>query len=457
MDLARWLPAVGWLRTYDRGALASDLLAAVIVTIMLIPQSLAYAMLAGLPPYVGLYASILPLVGYALFGSSRALAVGPVAVVSLMTAAAVSKIATPGSPEYLAAAIALAALSGLCLLALGMARLGFLANLLSHPVISGFITASGILIAASQLKHILGVPAGGHTLLEIGRALLGHLDQTNLTTLLIGALAVCFLFWVRSRLKPLLRRLGAPALLADILAKAGPIAAVLVTTLAVSWLGLAADGVSTVGDIPQGLPPLTLPPFDAPLWLDLLPAAILISLVGFVESVSVAQTLAARKRQRIDPNQELVGPGCGQYRRGVLGRLSGDRRLRPLGRELRCRRRDPDGGRVHGRRHRRHRGLPDASVLQPADRDPGRDHHRGGAGPGRSAGDQADLRLLEKRLRGHGRDHPGGARRRHRGRHRDRHRGLDRPVPLAHQPAAYGDRRPGARHRALPQRRCATR
>jgi sulfate permease, SulP family len=310
MRAARLIPALDWLRSYNGGLLASDLLAAVIVTIMLIPQSLAYAMLAGLPPYVGLYASILPLVAYALFGSSRALAVGPVAVVSLMTAATISKIATPGSPEYLAAAIALAALSGLCLLALGALRLGFLANLLSHPVISGFITASGILIAASQLKHLLGIPAGGHTLLEIGGALLAHLDQTHLPTLIIGTLAVAFLFGVRARLKPLLHWLGVGPRMADILTKAGPIVAVLLTTLAVSWLGLGRAGVSTVGDIPQGLPPLTLPPLDAPLWLDLLPAAVLISLVGFVESVSVAQTLAARKRQRIDPNQELVGLGA---------------------------------------------------------------------------------------------------------------------------------------------------
>lgn len=308
MRAARLIPALAWLRSYHRGALASDLLAAVIVTIMLIPQSLAYAMLAGLPPYVGLYASILPLVAYALFGSSRALAVGPVAVVSLMTAAAVSKIAAPGSPEYLAAAIALAALSGLCLLALGLARLGFLANLLSHPVISGFITASGILIAGSQLKHILGVPGDGDTLIGIGQSLVRHLGGANLPTLSLGAFALAFLFWVRSGLKPLLLRRGWHRRLADVATRAGPIAAVLVTTLAVSWLGLG--GVRTVGDIPKGLPPLTLPPFDAPLWLDLLPAAILISLVGFVESVSVAQTLAARKRQRIDPNQELVGLGA---------------------------------------------------------------------------------------------------------------------------------------------------
>jgi SulP family sulfate permease len=310
MRAARVISALTWLRAYDRDTLTSDLLAAVIVTIMLIPQSLAYAMLAGLPPYVGLYASILPLVGYALFGSSRVLAVGPVAVVSLMTAAAVGKIATPGNPEYLAAAIALAGLSGLFLVALGVARLGFLANLLSHPVISGFITASGILIAASQLRHILGIPGGGDTLIEIGRSLALHADSANLPTLAVGALAISFLFWVRAHLKPLLLGLGLHRRLADVATKAGPIAAVLATTLAVSWLGLASDGVRTVGDIPRGLPPLTLPPFDAALWFDLLPAAILISLVGFVESVSVAQTLAAKKRQRIDPNQELVGLGA---------------------------------------------------------------------------------------------------------------------------------------------------
>jgi SulP family sulfate permease len=151
------VPALEWLRQYDRDALASDLLASVIVTIMLIPQSLAYAMLAGLPPEMGLYASTVPLLAYALFGSSRVLAVGPVAVVSLMTAAAVSEVAEPGSAEYVGAAIALAALSGAMLLALGLARLGFLANLLSHPVISGFITASAVLIAFSQARHLLGV------------------------------------------------------------------------------------------------------------------------------------------------------------------------------------------------------------------------------------------------------------------------------------------------------------
>ncbi len=316
---ARVLPCTRWLATYDRDRFQSDFLAAVIVTIMLIPQSLAYALLAGLPAEVGLYASMLPLVVYALFGSSSALAVGPVAVVSLMTATAVGDIAAVGTPEYRGAALALAGLSGLFLVALGLLRLGFLASLLSHPVISGFITASGVLIAASQLKHILGIDAGGHTLYELARSIGGALDATNGPTLAVGAAAVAFLFWVRSHLKPLLRRLGLPARAADMAAKAGPVVAVAATILVVEGLGLDRQGVATVGDIPQGLPPVSLPPVDPALWAELLPSAILISVVGFVESVSVAQTLAAKRRERIQPNRELVGLGAANLAAGISG------------------------------------------------------------------------------------------------------------------------------------------
>lgn len=310
-QLSRIIPAVTWLRRYGSRELSSDLVAAIIVTIMLIPQSLAYAMLAGLPAQVGLYASILPLVAYALFGSSRALAVGPVAVVSLLTAATISRVAEPGTEGYLGAAVALALLSGLMLLTMGLLRLGFLANLLSHPVTSGFITASGILIAVSQLKHILGIDAHGHTLVAMVSSLAQGLERTHSWTLLLGTGATVFLFWVRTQLKPLLRnRVGLPPFAADMLAKAGPVAAVVVTSGAVAVFGLDAQGVSVVGDIPQGLPPLTMPPLDLGLWSNLAISALLISLIGFVESVSVAQTLAAKKRQRIDPNQELTGLGA---------------------------------------------------------------------------------------------------------------------------------------------------
>lgn len=160
--LRGYLPILDWGRTYDRNAFSKDMIAAVIVTIMLIPQSLAYALLAGLPPEAGIYASIAPIILYAIFGTSRALAVGPVAVVSLLTASAVGQVAEAGTAGYAVAALTLAFLSGAFLVLLGVLRLGFLANFLSHPVIAGFITASGILIAFSQLKHLLGVSARAH-------------------------------------------------------------------------------------------------------------------------------------------------------------------------------------------------------------------------------------------------------------------------------------------------------
>mgnify|MGYP006073783387 CR=1 FL=1 len=308
--LARYLPIFEWGRTYDRLTLTNDLVAAVIVTIMLIPQSLAYALLAGLPPEMGLYASMLPIVLYAIFGTSRALAVGPVAVVSLLTAAAVSKVAMPGTSEYIVAAITLAFLSGAILLVLGFLRLGFLANFLSHPVIAGFITASGIIIAASQMKNILGIDANGHNLLEIITSLFEHLDEVNWITVIIGVTTTAFLFWVRKGLLPLLIKLGLNVRTASIVAKAGPVAAIFVTTLAVWGFDLASRGVKIVGDVPTGLPPLSLPSFSMDLWSSLIVSAVVISIIGFVESVSVAQTLAAKKRQRIDPDQELIGLGA---------------------------------------------------------------------------------------------------------------------------------------------------
>ncbi|MCG7622303.1 SulP family inorganic anion transporter [Epibacterium sp. Ofav1-8] len=308
--LRRYLPVLDWGRTYDRKAFSNDMIAALIVTIMLIPQSLAYALLAGLPPEAGIYASIAPIMLYALFGTSRALAVGPVAVVSLLTASAIGQVAEQGTAGYAIAALTLAFLSGGFLVLMGVFRLGFLANFLSHPVIAGFITASGILIATSQLKHILGVPAHGHTLPDILVALSTQLHEINWITLAIGVTATAFLFWVRTGLKPTLKRLGAATLVTEIAAKAGPVAAVVGTTVVVWALDLAGHGVKIVGAVPQSLPPLTRPGFSAELLQALLVPAILISIIGFVESVSVAQTLAAKKRQRIDPDQELIGLGA---------------------------------------------------------------------------------------------------------------------------------------------------
>lgn len=313
------LPVLQWGRAYNREALVSDGVAALIVTIMLIPQSLAYAMLAGLPPEVGLYASVAPLLLYAVFGTSRVLAVGPVAVVSLMTAAAIGQHAPAGTPEYWAVAITLAFLSGLLLLSMGLLRLGFLANFLSHPVISGFISASGILIAASQLKTLMGVSAEGHNFLDLSLSLMSQLGQVHVLTLAIGAVTVAFLFWVRSGLKPLLQRLGMKPRAADVAAKTGPVAAIAVTTLLTWALDWQVQGVKIVGAVPQGLPPFTLPLWDLGLWQALLVPALLISVVGFVESVSVGQTLAAKRRQRIEPDQELVALGSSNLSAALTG------------------------------------------------------------------------------------------------------------------------------------------
>lgn len=309
MTLSRYLPILTWGRAYNRETLVNDLVAALIVTIMLIPQSLAYALLAGLPPEMGIYASITPIVLYALFGASRALAVGPVAVVSLMTAASIGQIAEAGTAGYVVAAITLAGLSGAILLAMGLFRLGFIANFLSHPVIAGFVTASGILIAAGQLGNLTGIRLHGDTLPELAESLLAGWREANAVTAALGLGAVAFLFWARKGLKPALRRVGLGARAADLFAKAGPIAAIAVTTALVWRLDLAAQGVASVGAVPQSLPPLTMPSLDPTLLGQLLVPALMISLIGFVESVSIAQTLAARRRQRIDPDQELVGLG----------------------------------------------------------------------------------------------------------------------------------------------------
>ena len=308
--LDAFLPMLEWARPYDRDTLVSDLVAALIVTIMLIPQSLAYASLAGLPPEVGLYASIVPLLMYAMLGSSRVLAVGPVAVVSLMTATAIGEHAAVGSPHYWSVAITLAFLSGAMLLVMGLLRMGFLANFLSHPVISGFITASALLIAAGQFKVILGIKAEGHNFFELVWSVIQQLGHIQPITAGMGMTTVAFLFWARRGLKPLLQSWGLPVRLADVLAKAGPVAGIAVTAAITWFFEWHLAGVKIVGYVPAGLPPLTLPQWDMTLWQELTVPALLISVVGFVESVSVGQTLAAKRRQRIVPDRELVALGA---------------------------------------------------------------------------------------------------------------------------------------------------
>ncbi len=309
----RWFPAADWLKSYSRSTFTADLIAALIVTIMLIPQSLAYAMLAGVPPEVGLYASVLPLVAYALFGTSRTLSVGPVAVISLMTASAVGKAVNETGASYHEAAILLAFLSAVILLGMGLCRFGFLANFLSHPVVSGFISASGIIIALSQLKHLLGISARGDTLIDLVDSLVVNLDQANVFTLGVGVFALVFLVWCRTYLPASLVRLGCHKDLASTLTKTAPVVAIAATIGLAYGFDLADKGVAIVGAVPSGLPTITLPSFDLRLIDELWSAALLISIIGYVESISVGRTLGAKRRQRVNPDQELIGLGAANF------------------------------------------------------------------------------------------------------------------------------------------------
>ena len=317
--LARLLPCTLWLKGYSRHTFISDFVAAIIVTIMLIPQSLAYALLAGLPAEMGLYASILPLVAYALFGTSRTLSVGPVAVVSLMTATSVGAIAAQGTTDYATAAVALALLSGCILIALGLLRFGFVTNFLSHPVVSGFITASGIIIALSQLRHIFGIHAHGEAVPELLVSLGQNVSHTNVYTLAVGAFTLLFLLGCRTKLSGFLMRAGLSVQTAGLLTKAAPVMAIVITILAAIGADLEGKGVALVGHVPQGLPAFSAPVINLELLDALAVPALLISLIGFVESVSVGKTLGAKRRQRIDPNQELVGLGAANIASAMSG------------------------------------------------------------------------------------------------------------------------------------------
>jgi sulfate permease, SulP family len=291
-----------WLRRYRRADLAPDLLAGLTVAVMLVPQGMAYALLAGMPPVAGLLAATLPLVAYALVGSSRALAVGPVAIVSLLTFEAVHRLAEPGSAEYLGLAATLALLVGVVQLGLGLLRGGVVVNFLSHAVVGGFTSAAAIVIGLSQLRHLVGVPlAGGHplaTLLDLGR----RVGEVHLPTLLLGIGAVALLVGSRR----LARRFPAPLLV------------VLLGTLAVAVFGLDGAGVRTVGPVPGGLPRFVWP---APSWADvvaLLPTALTIAFVGFMESIAVARSLAAKERESVDADRELAGLGLANLVAGVV-------------------------------------------------------------------------------------------------------------------------------------------
>lgn len=296
MKLTSLLPILDWIPQYNQDQLKGDLAAGLTVGVMLIPQGMAYAMLAGLPPIYGLYASTLPLFLYALLGTSRQLAVGPVAMVSLLTASSVSLLAETGTETYIALAISLALIVGLIQFFLGVFRLGFLVNFLSHPVISGFTSAAALIIGISQLKHLLGVQIGrSHHIHEILLEALDKLGSVNLPTLLIGLGGIGLILIVKKVNRSI----------------PGPLLAVVFGIL-VSWgFGLTESGVKIVGEVPKGLPAFSLPGFSIDTVGTLLPIALTISLVSFMESIAVAKAVQAKhKNYKVIPNQELIALGA---------------------------------------------------------------------------------------------------------------------------------------------------
>lgn len=292
-SFAKFFPFLRWF-PLTTDSLRADFLAGLTVALVLIPQSMAYAQLAGLPPYYGLYSAFLPVAIAALFGSSKQLATGPVAVVSLLTASALAPLAAVGTEQFIALAIMLALLVGIVQLALGLFRLGVVVNFLSHPVIVGFTNAAAIIIGLSQLSKIFGVKMGRSEsfLADIWGVLL-QVGDTHFVTLVFGLGAFAIMWGLKKY---------APKLPGVLIAVAG-------TTL-VSWMiGFKEMGGSVVGEIPEGLPSLAFPHFDLKAVGALLPSAIVISLVGFMEAISIAKAMAAKTRDRVDPNQELIGQG----------------------------------------------------------------------------------------------------------------------------------------------------
>ncbi len=285
---------LGWLIRYKKADLPSDILAGLTVAVMLVPQGMAYAMLAGLSPVVGLYASVLPLIAYALLGSSRQLAVGPVAMISLLVFASCSSLATPGSPEYIAIVLLLTLMVGVFQLVSGLIRLGFLINFFSHAVISGFTSAAAIVIALSQVKHLLGISLGNEqSVYVLVGDIIRHAGKTNIPTLAVGVVCLAGLYFFRQRY---------PHFPCAMLV-------VVVGTLA-AYFGLAEFGLKTVGPVPRGLPPFSMPHFNLESARALLPDALIIVFVGFMESISVAKYIAAKSGYKVDPDRELMGLGA---------------------------------------------------------------------------------------------------------------------------------------------------
>ncbi|WP_180117358.1 SulP family inorganic anion transporter [Acinetobacter sp. YH12096] len=308
-------PAWQWLQHYSTVKFKSDVLASLIVIAMLVPQGMAYSMLAGLPPIMGLYASILPMIVYALIGGSSTLSIGPVAIISMMTFATLNPLFEVGSPVYIEAATLLALMVGLISLLLGVFRFGFLIQLISHPVIKSFIIASALLIALGQFKFLVDVPLKANNIPEFVLSLWEYLSLTHFASLIFGVLAILFLIYVPKMLatQSIQSRFGSTAFLS----KALPLILVVISIASVMLFDLQNVGIKTVGEIPSGFPPLSFPHWNWELVQTLLPGATMIAMISFVESLSIAQATALQQRSQLNSNQELVALGLANLSAGV--------------------------------------------------------------------------------------------------------------------------------------------
>ncbi|OAL79247.1 sulfate permease [Acinetobacter sp. ANC 4779] len=313
--LTRLLPAWQWLHKYNQAKFKSDLLSALIVIAMLVPQGMAYAMLAGLPPIMGLYASILPMIIYAMVGGSPTLSIGPVAIISMMTFATLNPLFEVGSPVYIQAACLLAVMVGVISLLLGIFRFGFLIQLISHPVIKSFIIASALLIALGQFKFLVDVPLKANNIPEFLFSFWQYIRYSNIQTFIFGMFALLFLIYLPKVLgsNAVKSRIGSTAFIS----KALPLVLVVVSIAAVYFLNLQEIGIKTVGDVPSGFPPITMPFWNMDLVITLLPGAAMIAMISFVESLSIAQATALQQRSNLNSNQELIALGLANLSAGL--------------------------------------------------------------------------------------------------------------------------------------------
>ena len=375
------LPLLADLRAGDRAQFTQDGLAGTITAILLIPQALAYALLAGLPPEIGLYASVLPVLVYALLGSSRTLAVGPVAVAAVMVTAALTPYANGDPAKYLSGALILSALSGVILLAMAGLRLGWLTHFISHPVLAGFTTGAALFIIGTQLSALSGIPVPRDAHLDgIVSALVAGLGRINLATLAFGVLTVSLLLAARGPFVRLLIQAGIKREHAVIAGRTAPLVLVIAATLISAVFDAHGQwGVAVVGTIPQGIPGLSLSFLGDDGWTVLMTPALMIAVIGYVESISVAKALAFRRNEKIDADQELMALGA----TNLVAACAGGRRLRPLDGQLRRRCPDPAGSGDHGAVGRPGRVPVHRPVGQPAEIGAGGDHRGRGLAAGR--------------------------------------------------------------------------